>query len=522
MGIASKAEVTRAAEVTDTLTSEAPRAGRGEGSDRSPAADGERPGLVDRLWHSRSVRVQLLFVFILIDLVAACLAGGITVLKARAAADIEIAASMRVAELLVSEAIKLLDQEPLQQRVLSSLPLQGHIPRHVRIVVEDAEGVPVMPFNPQRSAAGADERAPAPAWFAALIAPPIETHRVPVTVSGRRIGTVLIASEPGDEIAEAWENARALAWVALIVNLAVIGVLYLSIGHVLGPLTGLARGLLQLERRDYAVRLARPKARELANITDRFNALAEALAAALSENARLNRRLLTVQDDERRSLARDLHDEVGPCLFGLRASAAPIANLADASSAAAAAKIKERIADMLAIIEHLQSLNRSLLNRLQPMALGHVPLCALIDELVKDRARQHATATFSFEGGVLARTYGDSTDLTIYRCAQEAITNAVRHAKASHIVVSLGEQRLAAPGEGDGFCLALTVSDDGIGIAADAPTGFGLAGMRERVQALGGDYGLETTTGKGTCIRINIPLQARAQDMGAHEAEESR
>src|SRR5204862_5782683 len=101
-------------------------------------------------------------------------------------------------------------------------------------------------------------------------------------------------------IAAASENARALAWVALIVNLAVIGVLYLSFGHVLGPLTDLARGLLELERRNYAVRLARPKARELAILTDRINALAAALAAALSENARLNRRLVTVQDDERR------------------------------------------------------------------------------------------------------------------------------------------------------------------------------------------------------------------------------
>src|SRR5262245_65479521 len=104
--------------------------------------------------------------------------------------------------------------------------------------------------------------------------------------------------------------------------------LYLLFGRVLGPLTGVTRGLADLEQRNYQVRLPRPRAHELAAITDRFNALAQALDAVRAENERLNHRLITAQDDERRRTALELHDEVGRSLFGLKANASSIATAA--------------------------------------------------------------------------------------------------------------------------------------------------------------------------------------------------
>jgi two-component system sensor histidine kinase UhpB len=104
------------------------------------------------------------------------------------------------------------------------------------------------------------------------------------------------------------------------------------------------------------------------------------------------------------------------------------------------------------------------------------------------------------------RGYGDSVDLTVYRCVQESLTNVVRHAQAKHVGVELGE--LASEGNGNGEReLALTVRDDGRGIDPAAPPGFGLRGMQERVQGLGGRYKVETASGRGTCIRIVIPLR---------------
>ena len=203
--------------------------------------------------------------------------------------------------------------------------------RHVRLSVRNAAHLPVaIGPKPDNSEAGRDaDRSPAPAWFEALIAPPVERRELPVVANGQRIGSVLITGVADDEIAEAWENFVALTAVGAGLNVAVIALLFLLFGRVLAPLTSLARGLRDLEGRNYKVRLARPDARELGAIADRFNSLAQALDTLRAENNELNRRLITAQDDERRHTALELHDEVGPCLFGLKANAASIATLAD-------------------------------------------------------------------------------------------------------------------------------------------------------------------------------------------------
>ena len=465
------------------------------------------------LWHRNSVRTQLLVIVLAIEIAAVLVAGAITILKARTSTRVEIEASTRLAQLFVTEALQLAPEDTPPRQVLAGLPLQLRFLRHIRISVHDAAGDPVAQAA---STAGFDapaksQRAPAPAWFQALIAPAIERHVVAVTAHGQQIGSVVIASEPNDEIAEVWENTIALAWVALAVNAAVIGALYFLFGHALAPLRGLARGLTDLEHRNYTVRLPVPKTREFVALTTRFNALAHALEAARAENVRLGRRLITAQDDERRHTAIELHDEVGPSLFGLKANASSIANAAAAVSAdATARKLAERARDMLAIIEHLQAINRSMLTRLRPMALGHVPLREVLAELVQDRARAHPQIAFSFSADKLMPSYGDSIDLTVYRCVQESLTNVIRHAGAKHVGIALDET-VDGPSHGNGGArLQLMVRDDGCGMDAAARAGFGIRGMQERVQGLGGRYGVESARGQGTCVRIEIPVQARA------------
>jgi two-component system sensor histidine kinase UhpB len=455
-------------------------------------------------WYGRSVRAQLLLTVIAIDVIAALVAGGVMIFDARSSARIEIDASMNLAEVLVRETINLMPPDTPADRFLENLPLRQRFARHVRITVRDATGQTVT-TRPMEAAPedGRDVRSPAPAWFASLVAPPLEHRELPVTIGGRRLGSVLIAGEPADEIAEVWENMTALASVAMLVNLAMIGVLYVLFGRVLDPLTSLGTGLLDLERRSFGVRLKRPKAHELAAITDRFNALAGALETTRAENAALYQRLITTQDDERRNTARELHDEVGPSLFGLKANAGSIATAAAALPDAPARAVRERARDILAIVEHLQTVNRSLLTRLRPMALGHVPLADLLADMIRERARQHPDIAFPFAAGKLEPSYGDAIDLTIYRCVQESLTNAIRHAKAHHARVNLDE---AAAADAAPARIELAVEDDGCGIDPQAPAGFGLRGMQERVIALGGECVVEPASGGGTRVRVVIPL----------------
>ena len=467
----------------------------------------QRRRFLRALWYGRSVRTQLLLVFVLIDLAAALVAGSVTIWRARTQTRIEMAASIRLAELLVGDAVNLVHQQLPAEQFLAVLPAQLRSLRHVRIAVKDAAGIPIA-AAPSAVAAvgrgsagsrGSDERAPAPAWFAALVAPPIETHVVPVAADGRGVGQVEITGEPADEIAETWENAVAIGAGALLLNVAMIGVLYVLFGRVLGPLTVLASGLAELEQQTYSVRLPRPPARELAAIADHFNALALALETVRAENLRLNRRLITAQDDERRRTALELHDEVGPCLFGLKANASSIASAAGELPDKAKQSVSERLNDMLAIIEHLQAINRTMLDRLRPMALGHVPLRELVDQLVRERSRQHPQMTFSLAAENVRRSYGDSIDLTVFRCVQESLTNAIRHAQAKKVIVQLGQAK-------DEAQLELSVRDDGRGVAPGAPPGFGIRGMQERVEGLGGRFTIESACGGGTCVRVAVPL----------------
>jgi len=131
----------------------------------------------------------------------------------------------------------------------------------------------------------------------------------------------------------------------------------------------------------------------------------------------------------------------------------------------------------------------------------------MLGQLVNERAREHPQIAFSIVAGDLPRGFGDSIDLTIYRCIQESLTNAIRHAEAKHVTVKLD------PIE-NGASLALTVVDDGRGMSQPTPAGFGTRGMKERVEGLGGRYSIESEPGNGTSVRIAIPIAEGTAEAG--------
>jgi two-component system, NarL family, sensor histidine kinase UhpB len=456
------------------------------------------------LWRGRSLRAQLLMIFVLIDVAGLVLGGGIAVVRARAQTRVEMAASIHLAEALVGDAAALAHQQLPAEQFLANLPLQLRSIRHVRIAVKDEAGVPIRGTPSADISAG---RGGAPRWFAQLVAPAVDVRNVPVVINGGKVGEVEIVGEPGDEIAEFWQNAAAMAGTIVLLNVAMLAILYVLFGRVLGPLSALAGGLSDLKRHSYDVRMPNPQARELAAITEHFNALAGALEAARAENLALNRQLITAQDDERRRTALELHDEVGPCLFGLKANASSIASAAAALPEADRQAIAARLRDTVAIVDHLQAINRSMLERLRPMALGHVPLNDMLGELVREQERRHAHISFRFSAADIERSYGDSIDLTLYRCLQESLTNAVRHAQARQVTIALGAEAERM--------LVLSVRDDGCGIHPGKVAGFGLRGMRERVEGLGGRYTIDSEPGNGTCVRVTLPL-AEAGNVGSN------
>ncbi|WP_375462344.1 ATP-binding protein [uncultured Methylobacterium sp.] len=464
-----------------------------EGGDPPAASPVARPA---RFWNDWSTRARLIAVVLAIDVLAAVISCGVIVLNARSAVKVETRASLATVESLVADTIRLLEAAPTD-RLLQTLDLRFQVLRHVRVAVRDTDGSTVGDGlgRPHQEKA-------APAWFADLIMPRIEQHVLPIIAAGRTIGTARITTQPMDEIDEIWGYARALSLTTFSINAAMLAALYLALGRVLAPLGRLADGLTQFERQDYTARLAQPATREFTVITARFNQVAEALGAVRAANGRLNRQLLTAQDDERRRTALELHDEFGPCLFALEANAASVGRIATGAAEPDREKLAARASEIAAIIGQVQTRNRDLLNRLRPHALGQVPLAECLDLLLRDFSRRHPGTVFTGRFDGLARGYGDLADLTVFRCIQESMTNAVRHGRAAHVEAEAHEAEGA---------LHVAVRDDGVGFAPDHGTGLGLSGMRERVGALDGTFVLDKH-GPGAVVRIILPVDPHRDD----------
>jgi two-component system sensor histidine kinase UhpB len=468
--------------------------------EKGPGPAARIAAVAGRCWHAQPIRRRILIAAAVLNLAAIAAAGIVVVVNARVATQVEIDASLDASARFVRTAVTDMRAEvtlpALARAVHTGAPV-----RHVRILVLDPAGQPVA----ASAAAVAEAHEPherAPAWFAWLVGATPEEVQVPVVVGGERMATVVLVGEPADEIAEVWEDVQALAIIALVVNVAVLFVLAVAVGRALAPLSAFARGLSRLEEGDYRARLPRPRDAEFALIADHFNALAEQLAATRAENRRLSLRLLSAQDDERRVVAGELHDEAGPCLFGIVANARSIETIARGSRAARAPEIAERAREVADIADRLKTVNRRLLQRLRPMSLGHVPLADLATGLIDEFRRLAPAVLFDLALGELADGYGEARDLTVYRCLQECLTNAVKHAEPRIVMVELGERRAGVRGPR----LHLSVEDDGIGMDKHVPAGYGLSGIAERVRALGGAFAWGPGGAGGTRFEIELPL----------------
>lgn len=474
--------------------------------------------LAHLLWHGRSVRSQVLATFLVINIIAAGATAAIVIFNAKRATEVEIAASVATAERLVRASVDDLGHTIPGGLMLEDLLTRIGPMRHVRLLISTPNGKPVWLARLTSDGGDGKDHA-APRWFAAMINVDDLRREVPVVSSGVRIGTILVLGDPRDEIAEVWADMSSLGAMGLAVDLGVILILYFAFGRVLTPLSALSDGLRQLEEGRFRHRLPVPKTKELAGLAHRFNALAGSLGLARTENLELHRRLIEAQDDERRLIARELHDELGPCLFGLKANLGSLDRIAGALPPNEAARARERTAILAEIADRLQTVNRRLLQRLRPMALGAIPLVDAISALIPEFAQHENAPHFRFHPAHLAESYGDCVDLTVYRCLQEGLTNVVRHARAQVVDIRIEETPYTFFGEGEPVrSLQIAIRDDGSGISPDVRLGMGLTGMKERVEALGGRFSISALASGGTRLEVFLPLDgALAQNAGLGE-----
>jgi two-component system sensor histidine kinase TtrS len=234
--------------------------------------------------------------------------------------------------------------------------------------------------------------------------------------------------------------------------------------------------------------------------------------ALLKENRFLIRKSLAVQEEERRHLARELHDELGQCITAIQADAETIRDVAGRNDTRVSASVKA----ILEVSAHLYDVVHCMIQRARPGVLDDLGLVVALEDLMNDcRARFPGTDYQLITAGSL-NALGEQINITLYRIVQECLTNIAKHAAATRVTISLtapaGPQNDAHQA-GGADTVSLLVRDNGRGMeTASSGRGLGIAGMRERVEALGGHFAVHGTPGGGVTVSALIPVAAIAPE----------
>jgi two-component system, NarL family, sensor histidine kinase UhpB len=410
----------------------------------------------------------------------------------------EIEAANRVASQLLGSLAAVYSQVGGPDLVLHFLQQLGRV-RANEVSLQTNAGEILYHSPPATYKAGRE----APAWFTHLLAPDRAKYAFPL-----RGGVMLVVqAQPSRAVLDAWDDITFLAAIAVGMFVIVNGLAFWSVKRALEPFPVIAEGLERLQQGDLGYRLPPLAGNEAHAIGAAFNRMAQAVQdkvlaerKAHDAEARLEERreMASLADqrveEERRLIAHELHDEFGQSVTAIRSLALAIATQGGVKDPATG-EVARLISDEAA---RLYDAMHGLIPRLAPLSLDSLGLAATLESLVRDSQRRHPSIALSLRQQ-LPDELGPSVTLAIYRVVQEGLINALRHAQASRVDIILegGVRRIIA-----------TVTDDGVGLSAEwaRPGHFGLRGLTDRVQQLGGMFDIRNHEGHGVRLTADIPL----------------
>lgn len=420
------------------------------------------------------------------------LGGAIACFLAKRSVETEMRSALAVARQAVTNGIERLAQSDDPARDIDDLVASFRGNRHLDIFITGDDGATAL--TPTETAVLGD----VPAWFIRLVGVAPEQEHVPVLIdeTPRR---VVLQTNPRNEILEVWGQLSGhLLILGLFCAQAVLLIPWLM-RRALRPLDRIAAAFQRVGSGDYGERVHGRVAPELVPLVAGFNRMAEQLAAADAQNRALNEQLLSLQEQERGEIARDLHDEVGPFLFAVKVDASRIETHA---AKGRLAEIRQCVHSIIDAVGHMQRQLRAILGRLQPTGLAELGLAAALEALVDFWRRRHPDIDWRLRiDPAIGHLDDEVAAATIYRVVQEALSNAVRHGHPSTISIAV-----SADGTGDG--IDIRVVDDGSGMSEAARFGFGLAGMRERLRSLAGTLEYANLPEGGLALAARVPLGA--------------
>ncbi len=333
-----------------------------------------------------------------------------------------------------------------------------------------------------------------------LFSPGFEVTR-PIIYNGRVYGSLTVAPSAEMEIAQGWENIRGLLRLSASTVLAVCLLVYLSISRALRPARIIVAGLEDMEKGNLACRLPSFELIEWQRTAAAINQLAASQQQLLAERQKLTVKLINLQEEERRYLARELHDEFGQCLAAINAVAVTIAQTAEQQCF----ELVGEADHIRRIIQHMMDSWRDLSRRLRPAELDELGLAASLNSLMTGwNAHSGGKTCYQLSITGDCALLPEPLAVTLFRIIQECLTNIAKHSAAASAQVTLAITADAA---------LLTVKDDGIASKlpfADGP-GIGLLGIRERVTALNGKLTLIIDYPHGLIVEAWLPVQCTVQ-----------
>ena len=329
-----------------------------------------------------------------------------------------------------------------------------------------------------------------PGWFVRLLGIPDIGASFPVTIEGARAGDIVFSPDLSADLYEKWIGFLAIISSAIALTLLTGIIAYFTTRAILAPLQNLGHGLTLMRKGNYEHLIPATGPPEIRRSSEEANELTRTLKRLSQNNRSLLRRFVSLQDNERRDMARELHDELGPLLFGIRANAVALLETIPSDKEPA-------VNGVLEAVEALQQANRRILDRLRPLYIQELGLEKSIQTLL-DNARSR-TPYLKLTAQIDARLneIDGLLSQTVYRLIQEGVTNVLRHANAH----SLNVRAMIEDDQ-----LAVEISDDGIGPPADGIFGRGLTGMHERVSALSGTFEFKRDVGR-TYVHCRLPVE---------------
>ena len=388
--------------------------------------------------------------------------------------------------------------------MLSFLQGIGRI-RSNDVTLYDAQGNELYRSPPSPYKAGRD----APAWFEALISPPLSVQAIAFPD-----GKLEVRANASRAAVDAWDYVLLLAGGAAALLVAVNLLVFWLVGRTVRPFGQIVGALNELQGGRFDVALPPLPGREAGAIGAAFNRMVGELQGHIETERRAVRAELQLSDSreltrwidhhieqERRMIARELHDELGQSVTAMRSMALSIAQRTAANDpqAAQAARV---IADESS---RLYDAMHGIIPRLTPLVLDNFGLADALGDLLERTRRSHAGLTLEMHVDLGTARVPAEAALTLYRAAQEGITNALRHGQAARIVLEVA---------GSADAVRLTLSDDGVGLPAQGLPRSGHYGLRwltERVESLHGTLALAPVEPHGAQLAVHLPLNPESE-----------